>query len=63
MGYVARDCEGLPRLVLVFAVDRQKTFATHSIEFRQAEAYARLLDCREDAIKKRDTVTGTIGGE
>ena len=63
IGYVARHRESLPRLVLVFAVDRQKTFATHPIDFRQVEAHAWLLDCCEDAIEKRDTITGTIGGE
>ena len=63
IGYLARHCESLPRLVLVFAVDRQKTFATHPIDFRQVEAHAWLLNCCEGAIEKRDTITGTIGGE
>ena len=53
----------LAALVLVLALDRQKTFATHPIDFRQVEAHAWLLDCCEDAIEKRDTIAGTIGGE
>lgn len=63
IGYIARHCECVPRLVLVFAVDRQKTFATQPVGFGQVEAHPGLLDRCEDAIEKHDAIAGTIGGE
>ena len=60
---VARGHERLPRLGLVAAAERQQTFSTQAMDFRQIKADPRFVDHGDRAIEMCEAICWTASGQ
>ena len=62
-GVVASGRESLPRLGLVAAVERQQTFSTQAMDFRQIKADPRFVDRRDRAVEMGEAICWTASDQ